>query len=144
MVCTVSAPLLTLTVTPLAGLPPGLAVTTPNRLPNLPAVPTMGESVPGYVFESWIGLVAPAATPAAVTARLHEALESALRDKDIETRFNALGAQALPESSGKFGERIASAGFELSWAQRTTFAGYQRFHCWDGFGNRVEVMTPTE
>lgn len=91
-----------------AGRLRGLAVTTPNRLPNLPAVPTMGESVPGYVFESWIGLVAPAATPAAVTARLHEALESALRDKDIETRFNALGAQALPESSGKFGERIAS------------------------------------
>lgn len=42
------------------------------------------------------------------------------------------------------GERITSAGFELSWAQRTTFAGYQRFHCWDGFGNRVEVMTPNE
>lgn len=42
------------------------------------------------------------------------------------------------------GERIASAGFEVTWAQRTTFAGYQRFHCWDGFGNRVEVMTPSE
>ncbi len=40
------------------------------------------------------------------------------------------------------GERIASAGFEVSWDQRTSYAGYQRFHCWDGFGNRVEVMTP--
>ncbi|MFT3861746.1 glyoxalase [Micropruina sp.] len=40
--------------------------------------------------------------------------------------------------------RVGSAGFELSWAQRTSFAGYQRFHCWDGFGNRVEVMTPQE
>lgn len=42
------------------------------------------------------------------------------------------------------GERIASGGFELSWDQRTTFAGYQRFHCWDAFGNRVEVMTPDQ
>ena len=40
--------------------------------------------------------------------------------------------------------RIASAGFELTWENRTTYAGYQRFHCWDGFGNRVEVMTPSE
>ncbi|MFT3833892.1 MAG: glyoxalase [Micropruina sp.] len=42
------------------------------------------------------------------------------------------------------GQRIASSGFELSWDQRTTFAGYQRFHCWDAFGNRVEVMTPDQ
>ncbi len=41
------------------------------------------------------------------------------------------------------GARVASGGYEISWAQRTSFAGYQRFHCWDGFGNRVEVMTPT-
>lgn len=40
------------------------------------------------------------------------------------------------------GGRVASGGYEISWAQRTSFAGYQRFHCWDGFGNRVEVMTP--
>lgn len=38
-------------------------------------------------------------------------------------------------------ERIADAGYELSWAERDTFEGYVRFHARDGFGNRVEVMT---
>lgn len=37
-------------------------------------------------------------------------------------------------------ERIANAGYELSWADRDTFEGYVRFHARDGFGNRVEVM----
>lgn len=38
------------------------------------------------------------------------------------------------------GERVAHLGFEVSWAERTTFAGYERFHCRDGFGNRIEVL----
>lgn len=40
------------------------------------------------------------------------------------------------------GHRIQQAGFDVSWAERTTFRGYERFHCRDSFGNRVEVMTP--
>jgi len=39
-------------------------------------------------------------------------------------------------------ERIERAGYELSWAERDTFEGYIRFHACDGFGNRIEVMTP--
>lgn len=38
------------------------------------------------------------------------------------------------------GERVAAHGFEVSWQERHTFAGHQRFHCRDGFGNRVEVL----
>ncbi|WP_166348961.1 VOC family protein [Phytoactinopolyspora limicola] len=40
-------------------------------------------------------------------------------------------------------ERIGRGGYELSWAERDTFERYIRFHARDGFGNRVEVMTPT-
>lgn len=40
-------------------------------------------------------------------------------------------------------ERIERGGFEFSWAESNTFEGYVRFHARDGFGNRVEVMTPT-
>lgn len=40
-------------------------------------------------------------------------------------------------------ERIKRAGYELSWVERETFEGYVRFHARDGFGNRVEVMTPS-
>ncbi|WP_151526717.1 VOC family protein [Serinicoccus kebangsaanensis] len=39
-------------------------------------------------------------------------------------------------------DRLGRAGFEVDWSERTTFTGYERFHCRDGFGNRVEVMTP--
>lgn len=38
--------------------------------------------------------------------------------------------------------RVEAGGFELSWAERDTFDGFVRFHALDGFGNRVEVMTP--
>lgn len=39
-------------------------------------------------------------------------------------------------------ERIAQGGYELSWTERNTFEGYVRFHTHDGFGNRLEIMTP--
>lgn len=39
-------------------------------------------------------------------------------------------------------ERIEQSGYELSWAERETFEGYIRFHARDGFGNRIEIMTP--
>jgi catechol 2,3-dioxygenase-like lactoylglutathione lyase family enzyme len=38
--------------------------------------------------------------------------------------------------------RLERGGYELSWAERDTFEGYVRFHARDGFGNRIEVMTP--
>ena len=37
---------------------------------------------------------------------------------------------------------IETGGFDLSWAERHTLDGFERFHCRDGFGNRVEVLTP--
>jgi catechol 2,3-dioxygenase-like lactoylglutathione lyase family enzyme len=40
----------------------------------------------------------------------------------------------------RLGARVEAAGFEVSWDERYTLPGYQRFHCRDGFGNRVEVL----
>ena len=37
-------------------------------------------------------------------------------------------------------DRIQRAGYEVSWSERTTFEGYERFHCRDGFGNRLEIL----
>ena len=42
------------------------------------------------------------------------------------------------------GERIEAAGFEVSREDRHNFEGYLRFHCFDGFGNRVEVLAPAD
>ncbi len=39
--------------------------------------------------------------------------------------------------------RIESHGFGVDWSERDTFDGYVRFHCRDGFGNRLEVLTPS-
>lgn len=39
---------------------------------------------------------------------------------------------------------VGRAGFEVSWAERETLEGFVRFHCRDGFGNRVEVLTPAD
>ncbi|MGP4981735.1 VOC family protein [Glutamicibacter arilaitensis] len=38
--------------------------------------------------------------------------------------------------------RLDSMGYDLSWTERETFEGYLRFHVRDGFGNRLEIMTP--
>jgi tripartite-type tricarboxylate transporter receptor subunit TctC len=62
-----------------------VAVTSKGRVPTLPDVPTVGESVPGYEFYSWYGLWAPAKLPADITARLNaetnKALATDMRDK---------------------------------------------------------------
>jgi hypothetical protein len=42
------------------------------------------------------------------------------------------------------GARLAHAGFDVSWTERATFEGYERFHARDPFGNRVEVLTPID
>ncbi|WP_022925858.1 VOC family protein [Serinicoccus marinus] len=38
--------------------------------------------------------------------------------------------------------RVERAGFEVDWSERHSFEGYERFHCRDGFDNRIEVMAP--
>lgn len=47
------------------------------------------------------------------------------------------------ESSSRLnelGRSIAAAGFEVSWSEQWSFEGFERFHCNDGFGNRIEIL----
>lgn len=70
---------------------PALAVGTAERLPTLPELPTIAESVvPGFEAYSWVMWWVPAATPDAVAERLTEVANEALRQPDVQTR----GAQA--------------------------------------------------
>ncbi len=68
-----------------AGLLRVVAVTGDKRAPNLPDVPTVAETIPGYEFYSWYGLWGPARLPAEITARLNgetnKALAGEMRDK---------------------------------------------------------------
>lgn len=70
-----------------------LAVSTPQRAPALPQVPTTVEAgVPGSDYIFWVAMIAPSATPAAVQRRLHEEASKALALPDVRERLARLGA----------------------------------------------------
>ena len=77
-----------------------LAVTGRTRSPMLPDVPTVAESgFPGFAAEQWLGIVAPAKTPPAIVARLHDEIAKIMRQKPMIERMAALGMEAAPSAS---------------------------------------------
>lgn len=65
-----------------------IAVTTAKRAPALPDVPTVAESgVPGYEFTGWMGLLAPAATPREIVAKLHQETARIVHLPEVKLRF---------------------------------------------------------
>ena len=86
-----------------------LAVTSAQRSPSAPEVPTMGEAgVAGFDVQSWFGLVAPKGTPKDIIARLNAESVKALATADIKERFMELGAVPGPMSPEAFGDYIRS------------------------------------
>ncbi|MDM0019988.1 tripartite tricarboxylate transporter substrate-binding protein [Variovorax saccharolyticus] len=80
-----------------------LASTGQTRSPFLPALPTVAESgLPGYAFDSWIGLLAPAGTPKAEVDRLNAATNKVLADPAIQERFKRLGVEPRSQSAEEF------------------------------------------
>lgn len=83
-----------------------LAVGTPNRLPELPNVPTIAEEgYPQFQFSAWYALFAPANTPKEIAAKLTEALGKALKDPTVVKKFGDLGvtvANPDPQELAKF------------------------------------------
>ena len=73
-----------------------IAVTSAARTPNLPDVPTVGETIPGYEFYSWYGLWGPAHLPEDIRARLNAEVNKALASPEISDRFPALGLLLTP------------------------------------------------
>jgi tripartite-type tricarboxylate transporter receptor subunit TctC len=84
----------------------GLAVSTPQRNPSFPEIPTAAEAgVPRYDFSSWGGVLAPAGTPRAIVQKLNAAIGTALSNPDLNKRFIEMGLVAkhsTPEEFGKF------------------------------------------
>jgi tripartite-type tricarboxylate transporter receptor subunit TctC len=76
-----------------------------ERSPVLPEVPTIAEAgVPGYEAANWIGLVAPAGTPAAIVAKLQQEISTIQDSADVKKQFAAEGVDILRMSSADFGE----------------------------------------
>jgi tripartite-type tricarboxylate transporter receptor subunit TctC len=90
-----------------AGKLRALAVTTATRSPELPDIPTVGESVPGYKASAWYGVGAPRNTPAEVIDMLNKEINAAVADPDMKTRFAGLGVDLVSMTSAEFGKFIA-------------------------------------
>jgi tripartite-type tricarboxylate transporter receptor subunit TctC len=86
-----------------AGRGPFLAVTTLERVPSRPAVPTLAESgFPGFDSNEWAALFAPAGLNLAIRARLHEALSFALADAGVQQRLAQIGAVPVGSDPERF------------------------------------------
>jgi len=79
-----------------------LAVTGAQRSKFVPELPTVGESVPGYTFDSWMGLLAPAATPRPVVEQINAAMNRLLKDPVILDRLDKQGVVPGPMSVDAF------------------------------------------
>jgi tripartite-type tricarboxylate transporter receptor subunit TctC len=79
-----------------------LGVTSAQRSKLLPDVPAIAEALPGYGASGWYGLVAPAATPKDVLARLNAEAVRALRAPDVAEKLSGQGAEPAPGSPADF------------------------------------------
>jgi tripartite-type tricarboxylate transporter receptor subunit TctC len=84
-----------------------IGVTSAKRSPELPDVPTIGETVPGYEADLWLGFLAPRGTPPAVIARLQRDVNTLLRDAETKTAFERVGTYVVATEPKAFGELIA-------------------------------------
>lgn len=84
-----------------------LAVTSAERSPSLPDLPTIAESgVPGFDATSWFGLLAPVGTPADVVSKVNEAVISTSQTPEAKKQFLAQGAQPSDMNPQQFAEFI--------------------------------------
>jgi tripartite-type tricarboxylate transporter receptor subunit TctC len=81
-----------------------LAVGTPQRMPQLPDVPTVSESgLPGFAFNSWFTIMAPTGTPADIVARLNGEVHKALADPAVREQLLAQGLTPRGSSAEELG-----------------------------------------
>lgn len=82
-----------------------IAVTTAKRSPELPNVPSIAETLPGYDASLWTGLLAPRGTPAAAIQRIHQEVTKLLQTAEVRTAYQRAGTDVVatdPKAFGKF------------------------------------------
>jgi len=87
-----------------AGRLRALAVTTAQRSPELPDVPTVAETVPGYEASAFFGFGVPHGTPKEVVDKLNAEINLALKDPELQARLKDLGGIPAPGTPEDFGE----------------------------------------
>lgn len=83
-----------------------LAVTGEKRVPELPDVPTMAETFPGFEMSVWQGLGAPAKTSPEIIARLHDALAKVMALQEVRDKLTSLGAEPMCTTPEEFAAYI--------------------------------------
>ena len=89
-----------------AGRLRALAVTSATRLPWLPDVPVLGEFLPGYEVEGWIGIGAPKGTPVAIIERLNKEINAGLADPNIAARIADMASTAFVASPAELDKLV--------------------------------------
>jgi tripartite-type tricarboxylate transporter receptor subunit TctC len=97
-----------------------LAVTTAARSPELPDIPTVAETVPGYEASALFGMGAPRKTPPEIIAKLNREINAVLADPEVRKRLVELGGEPLITTPGDFGAMIAAE--TEKWAKVVKFA----------------------
>jgi len=98
-----------------------LAVTGAKRSDALPDLPTVGDFVPGYEASAFMGMGAPARTPAAVIDKLNSEINSVLADLNMRARLAEIGGIPLVTSPSDFGKLVADE--TEKWAKVVKFCG---------------------
>jgi tripartite-type tricarboxylate transporter receptor subunit TctC len=92
-----------------AGRLKALAVTTAQRSPHMPDVPTLAEAgVPGYEAIVWVGLLAPAGTPPEIITKLNGEIGKLLRAPEVQQLLASSGVDPTPTTPEGFGAYLKS------------------------------------
>ncbi|GJD49532.1 hypothetical protein OPKNFCMD_2263 [Methylobacterium crusticola] len=98
-----------------------LAVTTAERSPALPDVPTVAETLPGYEASAWFGIGAPRRTPPELVERLNQEVNAILDDPAMVRKLAGLGGTPLRLTPAQFGKVIADE--TEKWRKVVEFSG---------------------
>jgi tripartite-type tricarboxylate transporter receptor subunit TctC len=93
----------------------GLGITSANRNPSAPELPSIAETVPGFEVTAWFGFMAPAHTPPAIINRIHADVVKAMAFPDVRERMLVQAAEPVGSTPQEYAAFIAS---EIEkWAQ---------------------------
>ncbi|GAC1335353.1 MAG: tripartite tricarboxylate transporter substrate binding protein [Bradyrhizobium sp.] len=104
-----------------AGSLRALAVTTAARSPQLPDVPTVAETVPGYEASALFGMGAPKKTPPEIVEKLNREINAVLAEPEMKKRLVELGGEPLAGTPDAFGAAIAAE--TQKWEKVVKFSG---------------------
>ena len=104
-----------------AGTVRPVGMSTLERSPSAPDIPTIAETIPGFEASAWHGVFLQAATPKAILAKLHADMMQFLNSSDVKAKFFEIGAVPAPMTPDAFGAFVAEE--RTKWAEVVKASG---------------------